>query len=78
MDQANESKSNRQHLRITPWEAFAGAAAVVSALGLAFSLGRQVPTKPAMPREETHTFESVYNQPPTTYQQLQVDRGEAR
>ncbi len=78
MTETSESTPNRRYLGITPWEAFTAAAAIVSALGLAFSLGRQMPIQPVVPRQATATFEAVYNQPPITYQRLEVDRGDAR
>jgi len=77
MVEANESESNRPLHGITPGEAFACAAAVVAALGLAFSLGRYVPLEPAATREPSDIFETVYSQPPIPYQRLQVDRGDA-
>lgn len=72
---AQASDTDRRQLSITPWGAFAAAAVIVSALGLAFSLGRYVPIEPVTPRQSNDTFNSVYNQPPITFDKLQVDRG---
>lgn len=67
-------------LYVTPQGAFAAGALVVSALALAFALGRRLPVAPTpkpAAQATAQTIEEVRQQPPILYHQLQVDTGAA-
>ncbi len=62
-------------LRLTPGMSFAAAALVVSALSLAFAIGRHYPLSTTIKTNAAPGIEAVYQQPPIPYSMLEVDRG---
>jgi hypothetical protein len=68
-------------VELTPLAAFAAGALVVSALGLAFVLGRRMPAAPIPPHQTTsgapRSLEQVRRAPPVRYEELPIDRGAA-